>query len=38
MTKKLAYETPEFIAAGSFRGATGFLLMVGNDGRNTGWI
>ncbi|WP_229834189.1 keywimysin-related RiPP [Streptomyces xantholiticus] len=38
MTKKAFYETPEFVSAGSFRGATGFLVFFGNDGTGRGWL
>lgn len=38
MAKKAAYETPEFVSAGSFRDATGFVVFFGNDGTGRGWL
>ncbi|MFJ6614269.1 keywimysin-related RiPP [Streptomyces sp. NPDC091289] len=37
MVKK-AYETPEFVSAGSFHDVTGFVVIVGNDGTGRGWF
>ncbi|MFJ9692638.1 keywimysin-related RiPP [Kitasatospora sp. NPDC101183] len=36
--KKAVYETPEFVAAGTFRQVTGFIYWAGNDGSNRGWL
>ncbi|MCX4502919.1 MULTISPECIES: keywimysin-related RiPP [Streptomyces] len=37
MVKK-AYETPEFVSAGSFHAVTGWVYIIGNDGTGRGWL